>query len=75
MKLPIHKMVITIASEFDVHSEEYKYLFDAYHHEKLLKDCFDGFAGMTFKVVKHDVYDMGNGKYIGAFGFALTEVD
>ena len=75
MKLPVHKMIITIASEFEVHSEEYKFLLDAHHHDRELTDIFTDFPGMTFKIVKHDVYYMGKGEYIGAFGFALVSID
>ena len=75
MKIPIHKMIVTVASEFEVHSEEHKFLLDAHHHERELTDIFDAFPGMTFKIVKHDVYYMGGNEYIGAFGFALTKVD
>ena len=75
MKIPVHKMIITVASEFDVHSEEHKFLLGAHHRDEELKDIFDDFPDMTFKIVKHDVYSMGNGKFVGAFGFALTKVD
>lgn len=75
MKLPIHKMIITVASEFEVHTPEHKFLLDAHHHNKELVDIFDDFPGMTFKIIKHDVYALEGGGFVGAFGFALTKVD